>query len=61
MSVDAPVVAVIFGGVFVPQGDVVDCLVDLGCSKKLAAIARLQNWEWHVQSHEFADSGWRGR
>jgi hypothetical protein len=45
VSVDAPVVAVVFGSVTPPQGDVVELRVHLGCTREVSSFeALLQNW-----------------
>ncbi|MBN1245810.1 hypothetical protein JXA31_09485 [Candidatus Bathyarchaeota archaeon] len=45
MSVDAPVVAIVFGGVTPPQGDVVELRVHWGCTREVSSFeALLQNW-----------------
>ncbi len=45
MSVNIPVVAVVFGSVSPPQGDVIECTVHLGCSKEVSSYTlKLQNW-----------------
>ena len=46
MSVDVPKVALAFGAVGVPQGDVVDLKIHLGCSKEASSYeVQLQNWD----------------
>jgi len=46
MSVDLPVVAVAFGAVAPPQGDVVETHVHLGCTKEVSSFeVLLQNWD----------------
>ncbi|MCW3994601.1 MAG: siphovirus ReqiPepy6 Gp37-like family protein [Candidatus Bathyarchaeota archaeon] len=45
MSVDVPTVAVVFGAVTPPQGDVVGLQVHLGCTKEVSSFeVVLQNW-----------------
>ena len=45
MSVDIPKVAIAFGAVSVPQGDVIDLRVHLGCTKEVSSFeVLLQNW-----------------
>jgi hypothetical protein len=45
VSVNAPVVAIVFGGVTPPQGDVIELRVHLGCTREVSSFeARLQNW-----------------
>lgn len=45
MSVDAPSVAIVFGSVTPPQGDVVSLAVHFGCSKEVSSYeVLLQNW-----------------
>ena len=45
MSVDAPVVAVVFGSVAPPQGDIVELSVYSGCTKEVSSFeVVLQNW-----------------
>ncbi len=45
MSVNAPVVAIVFGSVTPPQGDVVELRVHLGCTREVSSFeALLQNW-----------------
>ena len=45
MSVNAPVVAIVFGSVTPPQGDVVELKVHLGCTREVSSFeALLQNW-----------------
>ncbi len=45
MSVDLPSVAVVFGSVTPPQGDVVDLNVHLGCTREVGSFELvLQNW-----------------
>ena len=46
MSVEIPQVAVAFGDVGVPQGDVVELRVHLGCTKEVGSFeVLLQNWD----------------
>jgi hypothetical protein len=46
VSVDVPKVAVAFGGVAPPQGDIVDLRVHLGCTKEVSSFeCLLQNWD----------------
>jgi len=46
MSVEIPKVAVVFGSVTPPQGDVVDLRVYLGCTKEVSSFeVLLQNWD----------------
>ena len=46
MSVDVPKVAVAFGGVAPPQGDVLDLRVHLGCTSEVSSFeCLLQNWD----------------
>jgi len=46
MSVDIPKVAVAFGSVAPPQGDVIDLRVHLGCTKEVGSFeVLLQNWD----------------
>jgi len=46
MSVDIPKMAVVFGSVTPPQGDVVDLMVHLGCTKEVSSFdCLLQNWD----------------
>ncbi|MEM3697113.1 MAG: hypothetical protein QXQ94_06400 [Candidatus Bathyarchaeia archaeon] len=45
MSVEIPKVAVVFGSVTPPQGDVIQCRVHLGCTKEVSSFeVLLQNW-----------------
>lgn len=45
MSVEIPKMAVAFGGYGVPQGDVIECRVYLGCTKEVSSFELLlQNW-----------------
>lgn len=45
MSVEAPVVAIVFGGVAPPQGDVISLSVHFGCTKEVSSYeVMLQNW-----------------
>jgi hypothetical protein len=45
VSVNAPVVAVVFGSVAPPQGDVVELRVHLGCTREVSSFeVLLQNW-----------------
>jgi hypothetical protein len=45
MSLDAPCVALVFGSITPPQGDVVDLSVHLGCTCEVGSFeAVLQNW-----------------
>ena len=45
MSVEIPKMAVVFGSVTPPQGDVIDCRVHLGCTKEVGSFeVLLQNW-----------------
>jgi len=45
VSVNAPVVAIVFGSVTPPQGDVVELKVHLGCTREVSSFeALLQNW-----------------
>ena len=45
MSVNAPVVAIVFGSVTPPQGDIVELRVHLGCTREVSSFeAVLQNW-----------------
>jgi hypothetical protein len=45
VSVNAPVVAIVFGSVTPPQGDVVELRVHLGCTREVSSFeALLQNW-----------------
>jgi len=45
LSVQPPVVAVVFGSVAPPQGDVVELQVHLGCTEEVSSFeALLQNW-----------------
>ncbi len=45
MSVNAPVVAIVFGSVTPPQSDVVELRVHLGCTREVSSFeALLQNW-----------------
>jgi hypothetical protein len=45
LSVDAPVAAIVFGGVTPPQGDVVELRVHLGCTREVSSFeVLLQNW-----------------
>jgi hypothetical protein len=45
MSVEIPKVAIAFGAVGVPQGDVIQCRVHLGCTKEVSSFeVLLQNW-----------------
>jgi len=45
MSVDIPKVAIAFGAVAPPQGDVIQCRVHLGCTKEVSSFeVLLQNW-----------------
>ncbi|MCW3993634.1 MAG: hypothetical protein NWE85_03595 [Candidatus Bathyarchaeota archaeon] len=46
MSVEIPKVAVVFGSVTPPQGDIIELRVHLGCSKEVSSFeCLLQNWE----------------
>ncbi|MFB3887961.1 MAG: hypothetical protein ACE14S_00595 [Candidatus Bathyarchaeia archaeon] len=46
MSVEVPKVAMVFGAVTVPQGDVVELKLHLGCSKEVSSYeVKLQNWD----------------
>jgi len=46
VSVDVPKVALAFGAVGVPQGDVIDLKIHLGCSKEASSYeVQLQNWD----------------
>ena len=46
MSVEIPKVAIAFGSVTPPQGDVVDLTVHLGCTKEVSSFeCLLQNWD----------------
>ncbi len=46
MSVAIPQVALVFGAVTVPQGDIVELEVHLGCSKEVSSYkVKLQNWD----------------
>ena len=46
MSVEIPKMAVVFGSVTPPQGDVIDCRVHLGCTKEVSSFeVLLQNWD----------------
>jgi hypothetical protein len=45
VSVNAPVAAIVFGGVAPPQGDVVELRVHLGCTREVGSFeVLLQNW-----------------
>jgi hypothetical protein len=45
VSVNAPVVAAVFGGVTPPQGDVIELRVHLGCTREVSSFeVLLQNW-----------------
>jgi hypothetical protein len=45
VSVSAPVVAIVFGSVTLPQGDVVELRVHFGCTREVSSFeAVLQNW-----------------
>jgi hypothetical protein len=45
MSLEIPKVAIAFGAVGVPQGDVIQCRVHLGCTKEVSSFeVLLQNW-----------------
>ncbi|MEM3699851.1 MAG: hypothetical protein QXL57_03155 [Candidatus Bathyarchaeia archaeon] len=45
MSVEIPKIAVVFGSVTPPQGDVIQCRVHLGCTKEISSFeVLLQNW-----------------
>jgi len=45
VSVEIPKMAVVFGSVTPPQGDVIDCRVHLGCTKEVGSFeVLLQNW-----------------
>jgi hypothetical protein len=45
LSVDAPSVAIVFGSVVPPQGDVIELSVHLGCTKEVSSFeVILQNW-----------------
>jgi hypothetical protein len=45
VSVNAPVVAIVFGGVTPPQGDVVELRLHLGCTREVSSFeVLLQNW-----------------
>ena len=45
MSVEIPKMAVVFGSVTPPQGDIIDCRVHLGCTKEVGSFeCLLQNW-----------------
>jgi hypothetical protein len=46
MSVDAPSLAIVFGSVAPPQGDVISLNLHLGCTKEVSSFeAVLQNWD----------------
>ncbi|MEM2105869.1 MAG: hypothetical protein QXV21_05320 [Candidatus Bathyarchaeia archaeon] len=46
MSLEIPKVAVAFGAVGVPQGDVIDLRVHLGCTKEVSSFdCLMQNWD----------------
>lgn len=46
MSVEIPKVAVVFGSVAPPQGDVIELRVHLGCTKEVSSFeSLLQNWD----------------
>ncbi|MGC8895653.1 MAG: hypothetical protein ACP5LB_02640 [Candidatus Bathyarchaeia archaeon] len=46
MSVDIPKVAIAFGSYGIPQGDVIQCRVHLGCTKEVSSFeVLLQNWD----------------
>ena len=45
MSVEIPKISVAFGGYGIPQGDVIQCRVHLGCTKEVSSFELLlQNW-----------------
>ncbi len=45
MSLDTPDVAIVFGSVTPPQGDVVELMLHLGCTKEVSSFeVVLQNW-----------------
>lgn len=45
MSVEIPKLAVVFGSVTPPQGDIIDLRVHLGCTKEVSSfVCLLQNW-----------------
>jgi hypothetical protein len=46
MSVAIPQVALVFGSVTVPQGDIVELEIHIGCSKEVSSYkVKLQNWD----------------
>src|SRR5512137_426461 len=46
MSLASPSVALTFGGVSPPQGDIVDLFLHLGCTKEVSSFeVKLQNWD----------------
>jgi len=46
MSVEIPKMAVVFGSVTPPQGDIINCRVHLGCTKEVSSFeVLLQNWD----------------
>ncbi|MEM2995785.1 MAG: hypothetical protein QXI91_07250 [Candidatus Bathyarchaeia archaeon] len=46
MSVEIPKMALAFGGYGIPQGDVIECRVHLGCTKEVSSFdLLLQNWD----------------
>jgi hypothetical protein len=46
VSVEIPKVALAFGGYGIPQGDVINCRVYLGCTKEVSSFeVLLQNWD----------------
>jgi len=46
MSVDTPKIAVAFGQYGIPQADVIECRVHLGCTKEVSSFELLlQNWD----------------
>jgi len=46
VSVEIPKMAVVFGSVTPPQGDVIECRVHLGCTKEVGSFeCLLQNWD----------------
>ena len=51
MSVQPPVVAIVFGSIAPPQGDVVEVRVHLGCTEEVSSFeALLQNWNGKYSS-----------
>jgi len=46
LSIDIPKMAIVFGSVTPPQGDIIDCKVHLGCTNEVSSFEiLLQNWD----------------